>query len=199
MTEPTPGKAEVAQLIQIMRQVCPELQIRFKDEHWFWRRCPKRLRRAATTMFTTVWLSSRKRAESDHWGTFYTLAHEFVHVWDWVTKPFTFVLGYLMPQILGLLIPLALLPWPSPWRRRLEMRGYRMNMAIQYWRRGTITSGMKRWVRQAIRGPLYYWMVWRKEIAVEVVDRAEWEIKIGVVHRLHPVYKIVARLLGYIK
>jgi len=70
------------------------------------------------------------------------LTHEFVHVHDG-QKDKLFELKYLFPQILAplflallpfcwwlalVLFVICLLPWPAPWRKKYELRAYKMSL-----------------------------------------------------------------------
>jgi len=73
------------------------------------------------------------------------LMHEYVHLMDRKRLGWFFNILYLSPQIFALfalgafwnlwflLFLLFLLPWPSPGRTWIEMRGYRMTIAFFYW------------------------------------------------------------------
>jgi len=87
----------------------------------------------------------------------YVVPHELVHILDMKKRPWWVIL-YLMPQILGVFSLLSLfsffnewnllwlffllfiLPVPSYWRKKIEMRGYAMNMAVGEWENGSLSK-----------------------------------------------------------
>lgn len=78
------------------------------------------------------------------------------------------VLGVLSTGILGwwltgwkLLVLLGLVlvgPWPSPWRREYELRGYGMNVAVLQWRNGEVSKEFVDFCVREFTGPDYYYM-----------------------------------------
>lgn len=129
-----------------------------------------------TTIGRTVYFT--KRADIDgpapDWRT---LAHEGVHVADYVSRPVRFVLAYLFPQWLAVgalvaigavwslwfLIALAFLaalaPWPAPGRARLERRGYQMTIVCDLLAGENVESAAYHdWMIGHYTGSDYYWM-----------------------------------------
>jgi hypothetical protein len=102
-----------------------------------------------------------------------TLAHEFVHMWDFNNNKVFFSILYAMPQILGVFTLLALgafasklwlialvcllflLPLPAYWRMNYEFRGYVMDMAVKYWRENNFNDE-EIYVDQFINGNYYF-------------------------------------------
>ena len=60
--------------------------------------------------------------------------------------------------LLGLVFLVFLLPLPAVFRRELELRGYTMSLAINYWRHGSIQDSSIDWVVKAFTGWGYYRM-----------------------------------------
>ena len=142
-----------------------------------------------TTRYPRVYFPSRAWVEKNPRVATKVLLHEFVHLWDRQQERVWHVLGYGFPQILFLLffpifivalcIPgpalkwwvtgttgglalLSLIPWPAWFRRRTELRGYAMNIAINVWRYGSVVSGTLRWIERHFTGWEYYKMCWHK-------------------------------------
>lgn len=167
----------------------PKSEIRYKDEHWLWKRLPSRLRTSGTTLRNTIWMPTRD-------GNLEMLAHEYQHLVDWDTLgAIRFIITYCCPQILSIfwfffaLLALGfglylftiifiitgflfLSPWPSNGRAYLEMKGYIMTIYVlsasdqyTYWNRNFIVD--------ALRGWLYYKMVWTRWRASNLVLDAE--------------------------
>lgn len=115
-----------------------------------------------TTIGQTVYFSDRAKFETNPDAYFETLAHEYVHVFDYAKHPVLFTLKYLFPQLLALpsllfiafsviLIPLMifsiislwwmlllcplifLAPIPSPGRTEAELRGFGMSLKVRKW------------------------------------------------------------------
>ncbi len=164
----------------LCRRAIPKFEVRYKDSTWFHRflgRILPSYQRTTTTLFPYIYFSDRQFAASDEgWRT---LAHEYVHLLDAQKHPFWFYTRYFFPQCLALLAffafltPWALLslffalPWPSPTRSRIEQRGYAMDLAIDFWTKGSANKDLKEWILRNFTGWNYYRMepdverVWR--------------------------------------
>lgn len=142
------------------------------------------LTRYTTTRYPKVYFPSRKYVDQKPLFSFKILMHEYVHLFDRRELGWWFSIGYAMPQILGLLLVVVfvvlgfvltteqwwwallvgvpgvvcLAPVPAYWRMKFEMRGYAMNMAIDYWRYGSVQESTKEWVVGQFTGPMYYFM-----------------------------------------
>lgn len=102
-----------------------------------------------TTLFPKVYFVSEEKMRRNYVGSFRTLAHEYVHLYDQKQHPLWFPLSYLFPQVLAVFSLLALgaiwyfpliwcllflvflAPLPAPWRSKWEIRGYLMNLLIE--------------------------------------------------------------------
>lgn len=131
--------------------------------------------RFTTTIGKKVYFSQRFQSEWEHENKACVLAHELVHVEDYIERPIQFTLGYLFPQILALFALLAfggfcnlnylwfllcllfLLPIPSPGRATAEIRGYSVSMAIRKWLGQYPDYEYRRFFR-TFTGPNYYYM-----------------------------------------
>ena len=59
---------------------------------------------------------------------------------------------------------ILLLPWPSPWRVKSEMRGYAMSLAVAQWQSGSLQSAaLAELIRQNFTGSSYYFMSWSSQ------------------------------------
>lgn len=77
--------------------------------------------------------------------------------------------------LVGLVVALVpLVPWPSPWRTKWEMRGYGMNVALAQWMYGKFSERhLYNIVRQFV-GPNYLFMCWsRAKVVREMVRYSE--------------------------
>ena len=129
--------------------------------------------RMTTTIMDRIWFPSRERVRvwpSHYWRT---LCHELVHVVDYRDKGWWFMLSYMLPQALSLfallglvfqswwflLFLLFLAPLPAPWRKKAEMRGYAMSMAVDKWYyREDLSEGYRNDLIETFTGSGYYFM-----------------------------------------
>ena len=187
-------KSEI--ILQELREAgLPKLRIRNKDESWFWRMLPSAWRTCSvTTIGSTIWVPSAtwlRYASPVRLAC--TMAHEARHAEDW---GFRFLAAYLAPQafllaavvtiwaIVGGLFPLStsihlclgagllcsLAPWPSPWRRRAELRGYVTGAGVEIELTGKLSKATTDAIEAALTGPVYWWMVWDKDRARGMAD-----------------------------
>lgn len=106
-----------------------------------------------------------------------TIAHEYVHVWDFKRAPVRYALAYTFPRNLALLAPLGLIgliwtpwawlsllmllslaPWPSPGRVHYEGRAYEMSRLAATWETGRDVD--REIYRKYFTGLAYYFMSW---------------------------------------
>jgi hypothetical protein len=66
------------------KHIHPDIQIRFKNEHWFWRILPEEARKSWTTLGTVIWAPTRGHVEkpSNMTSLIAVLNHEFGHIVD---------------------------------------------------------------------------------------------------------------------
>lgn len=78
-----------------------------------------------TTLGKTVYFPTKEEYESDVAGSFKTLSHEYVHLWD-AKQSLWFNVSYAFPQLLSLvgLLAFGVLSWPHPWLLALPLAGY---------------------------------------------------------------------------
>lgn len=164
----------------------PGFTIKFKDENIIQRIigvlvalfCPGYMYSYTSTFGKTVYFPNRKFVTNDSKRAFKILAHEYVHILDRARAPIFFELLYMLPQLLAVFSILALLslvygPWfllfllallfllplPAYGRAALEMRGYGMNIAVNYWLHGTIYRETRNWIADRFTGWSYYKML----------------------------------------
>jgi len=191
-----------------MKESVPDFELKFKDESKFMKPLGKLLffnkkfmTGYITTIGKTVYWPNKEMFDSDPRRSFLTLAHEYVHVLDYVQKPVRFTLGYFFPQILaapallfvllspilvpliifGILSPYFLLslvtlaflaPIPSPGRKSAEMRGYGMSIKVNTWLHGGVNQSYIDWCANQFTGSAYFYM-WPFESNVKK-ELAEW-------------------------
>lgn len=166
-----------------------EVRIRYKTESRLMRILGKLMfwdsgfmTNVTTTLGFSVYFPSPDWVKADYRRAWQVLSHELVHVEDAEKQGLWFSLGYAMPQCLAVLSILALtgavwtlafllfaLPWPALWRKRSEMRGYGMTMAVEFWYRGSISETTKEGIAAVFTGPAYYFMwPFRKAVRAEL-------------------------------
>jgi hypothetical protein len=214
-----------------IKKHAPTYELRFKNESTFMKILGKILffnksfmTGAKTTIGTKIYWPSRAQYERDPKASFKTLAHEFVHVMDYIKSPVRFVLGYLFPQILAapavlfvllspILIPLLALgvlsPWvllvlltavflapmPSPGRKKAEMRGYGMSSKARVWLHGSVHPSQTEWYIEQFIGPSYYYMwPFKKSVQKELKGWAD-PFDVGCLNDSNPAYKEVYDLI----
>ena len=192
MTQVVMGEQLFDELVSAIRRRIPGFKIRYKNKS-IWQKIIGKLcffNRGYMTDYTstygdTVWYPSRKFLEESYKRAFKILAHEYVHLLDRKKYPIIFELFYVMPQVftllslfsilalffsdLFLLFSAALLfalPAPSLGRAVIEMRGYAMNIAINMWRHGSVTSETMTAILKEFTGLSYYRM-WPNKKDVE--------------------------------
>ena len=147
-----------------------------------------------TTRYPRVYFPSRAFVEESPNRATKILLHEFVHLWDRQNEGFMFVVRYALPQLLAMLNflfatiwllvvrepewaqwtfaglgfgvgVLCVLPLPSKSRSMIELRGYSMNVAANYWRYDTVQKATIEWIAGHFVGWEYYKMwPWRRDI-----------------------------------
>jgi hypothetical protein len=208
---------QLADLNSVIKGHIPKLQIRFKNEH-FWQKVVGILiwifnrgymKNYVTVFGANVYFPSKEHYESNPVMSFNILAHEFVHLLDSKKNPFWFKISYLFPQCLSvfalgafaafyslwflffLLFLICLAPWPAPFRKKIELRGYTMNIAVSYWRYGYFPK--TDWTVRALTKSEYYFTCWSKKHIVkqlkDIKKKVEAGAKFGTVGEA--VYKIL--------
>jgi len=137
--------------------------------------------RFTTTRYPRVYFPSREYVEASPMTATKILMHEFVHLWDRKQMGWWFSIGYMLPQALALVFivgaitcaiwqpwwvavisaacgVLCLLPLPAYWRMKFEMRGYTMNMLVNFYRYGFVRESTVEWITKQFTGSAYYFM-----------------------------------------
>ncbi len=182
-------KQKFDELAGRIKKQYPHSEIRYKEDYWYWRILPKKLRHSGITLNNTIWMPF-------HDNNYEMLAHEYQHLVDWNDiGVLNFLMMYTCPQILsvfwfffalmavifGLKIfaiitacigVLFLLPWPSKGRVYLEMKGYLMTLYVAALENKDM-YGYRNFVVDALKSWLYYKMVWTSRHASNLVFEAE--------------------------
>lgn len=142
-------------LAYIYSQKYPKFNIKFKDESRFMKFIgillffnKNFMTNYITTIGNTIYFPTQKTIEDDlTLNKLKVLSHELRHIHDsspWY-KAIFYNIGYLFPQILapfmllfcimywwlGLsLFVIMLLPWPAPFRKMIEIRGYSIDLLV---------------------------------------------------------------------
>lgn len=189
----------------IAKQI-PGFNIGYKNENFIskllgvlaWPFNRQYMTRFTTTRFPDVLFPNRAFVEKSPRSAWKILAHEYMHLWDRLNRGPLFNVDYALPQLLAVfafvallaiwlgpwglfgLVPLiALAPWPSPGRKNIELRGYKMSMAVNGWRYGDVRESTKEWIVEQFTSSSYYFMwPFAKSIAT-ALDDAELAIKNG--------------------
>ena len=145
--------------------------------------------RYITTIYPKVYVPKLPWAPDKPLGRLSILAHEYVHLKDRQRLGLLFNILYLSPQIFALLslgaiwnmwwllTLLFLLPLPSPGRAWLEMRGYRMTMAINWYVGGMETNTV--WIEDQFAKSNYYWMMPFRGLVASHIQKSLENIKSG--------------------
>ena len=186
-------------LVALIAAKVPGFEVRFKNESWSQRLIAKLvwifnrsyLTNYTTTLYPRVYFPNREFVEKDPTHAWKVLAHEYVHLFDNKARPLVFRVRYAMPQLLALLALgafgafwslwmlfflvalVAAAPWPSSGRTAIEMRGYTMSIAVDFWpRRVPVSTQTKMWVAQHFTGWDYYRMCPSQTKVLQKIDEA---------------------------
>lgn len=171
-------------MIGLCSSEVPSFSIKFKNEVWWMRLLGALLffnhsfmTEYITTIGTTVYFPTKESFLRSQESSAEVLAHELIHMVEAEeTGRVLFSLKYLFPQILSVLSLLsflafihpafllnliwlaAALPLPAYWRTQIEMNGYVMSLAVQYWRAHYMLETSFRSIASQFTGPAYYYM-----------------------------------------
>ena len=164
----------------------PNFKIKFKDESLGMKILGKVLffnksfmTDFITTIGDTVYFPSRQSYETRPKSSFFTLAHEYVHILDDKLMK-AYKLKYLLPQVLAILALLGVfnlkalfflvfgLPIPAYWRAKIEMRGYGMSVAVRKWANVVSDSFLNYSVEQFITANYYFMWPFKKAVQKEL-------------------------------
>ena len=124
--------------------------------------------RYITVIGNTVYIPTKDWIKEDAYRALSVFCHEWVHMKDNRRLGPFFKLLYLSPQIFSFLAVLGfwnplwflflicLLPVPSPTRSELEMRGYAVSMAVDWWL--LERNPNYEWYSKQFTSSAYYWM-----------------------------------------
>jgi hypothetical protein len=194
------------EIVSLATQMFPKFKIKYKDQDLWMKTlgiltkpfCPEFMTNYVTTWGYTVYFPSEKFITDNYTMAWKILCHELVHLTDYKNDPVGSTFSYICPQVYAvfafgavfsflfppasifLLALLALGPWPSHGRAFIEMRAYKMTMAINYWRYGSVSETTKSWlIDKVLLGWNYYRMCQSRDVAENLVAQAEKEIVDG--------------------
>lgn len=201
-------KAIFEELSQTIAKRIPGFEVGYKNENFVskllgalvWIFNQRYMSGYTTTRFPDVFFPTRKFVEGDWKRAWKILAHEYVHLFDRLTQGWWFNIRYALPQILavlalaalvtiwvgpfgllGLVPLLLLLPWPAPGRKNIELRGYMMSMAVNYWRYGSVKTATVEWIATQFTSSGYYFMWPFKQSILDSLWQAVDDIESGKV------------------
>lgn len=208
---------QMLEALQIkIKERVPSFEIRYKDQNWFMKLLGKLMffnknfmTKYITTIGNKVYWASKEKFEQNKLGSFLGLAHEYVHVMDYVAHPVRFVMGYLFPQILAafsvlsvlavispwfllfLLFLLALAPSPAPFRKWAEMRGFGMSVKGRAWLWGSVSEDQINGYAEQFTTSAYYFMwPFEKCIKKQLIEWADPH-NLNCLNDSNPAYKDV--------
>jgi hypothetical protein len=220
MAMPTPDDQILARLEILIKQDIPGYERLVKQDSKFMKFLnffvqifnKQFMTRYVTTMYPKVYFPRDRN--SDARGIWKVLAHEWYHLRS--AKRETNILHsflYGFPQWLTLLALLALLaiwfsnwwllclgwliclaPLPAYFRAQEEFEAYRMSMAINYWRYGSIQPNSLNWLARQFYGSNYYFMWPFKTAVLKRLLKEVEEIHKGAYDAISP-YKEVKELI----
>lgn len=86
-------------------------------------------------------------------------------------------------------------PWPSPWRRDYELRGYGMNIAILQWMYGEVAKDATTFYIREFTGPHYFYMCRNAAYLERAFEATRQQAKMGALQELPP-YGVVYDFLN---
>ncbi len=86
-------------------------------------------------------------------------------------------------------------PWPSPWRREYELRGYGMNVAISQWKNGGVPKEAVNFFIQQFTGPSYFYMCRDVAYLERTFEATRQQAQVGALQKIPP-YGIVYEFLS---
>lgn len=176
--------------------------------------CPGYYDRFISTFYPKVYWPSEEKYRESVTSSFYTLAHEYVHLCDGKENRFWFGFSYLMPHwfvflaflsllsiwfsnwwLMSLVSLIFVLPWPAYWRTKWEVRGYAMDMAIDLWRGGVVSEIEKEILVKHFTGWSYYKMWPFRKGITKKLEAMEQAIHSGDILLMSPAYKDVKAII----
>jgi hypothetical protein len=91
--------------------------------------------------------------------------------------------GWKLLCLLGLVV---LAPWPSAWRRDIELRGYSMNVAMLQWLDGKVSSERMNAIAGHFVGPVYFFMSWNRSSILRTLEATRQQAQVGALQRISP-------------
>lgn len=202
MSDPVKDTLRFGEAIDIIRRFVPQFEVRDKKDSWLQRLIGWFSRPFnpgyMTDFWTTFGFKSYKPAAIDEFSWLDVL-HEGKHAYraKRLTRPMFYFLYMfpisLVPIILSLgfwhwwlmlLAPLVLVPkLPDPFRNLMELEGYKVNLAIEYWMFGEemLSEENLAVYESFFEGKAYYYMMPFKSIVRKELARAASDVRTGKV------------------
>lgn len=159
----------------------PDLQIKYKDQSTLMKITgklmffnPDFMTNYVTTLGNTVYVPNEQYIQNSPLSFNDVFIHECTHMYDEKRLGFWYNLGYVFPQVLSLVVFIALvfftwklallalvlflLPWPAPWRAYFEKRAYFVQMYAGSQIYGDDPEQDSMRYAQWFRNGDYYWM-----------------------------------------
>lgn len=92
-------------------------------------------------------------------------------------------LAWVLFVMFAIFFLILMCPWPSYWRARHELRGYAMNIAVNYWRYGSIHQKTIDWIVERFIGWDYYRMWPYPERVEEWLDKVVFALEDGTISK----------------
>lgn len=93
-------------------------------------------------------------------------------------------------KALTLLGMIALAPWPAPWRRQSELRGYGMSVGVRQWLSGQVPADVAVGYTAQFTGPAYYYMCRDGVYIQRSLEATRQQAQQGALQRISP-YAVV--------
>ncbi len=100
--------------------------------------------------------------------------------------------GWKLLVMLGLVL---VGPWPSPWRRDYELRGYGMNIAIAQWMYGGVAKDFTAFCVTQFTGPNYFYMCRDTAYVERAFEATRQQAQMGALQKVPP-YGVVYDFLN---
>lgn len=111
------------------------------------------------------------------------------------TVALTWFLVAWWPLLALLAAVICLVPWPSPWRSKWELRGYTVNVAMATWMYGRYSQLFRDAIAEHFTGPNYYFMALGGGDRIkEALEKAHTDAESGTLQGLPP-YKVIHEFL----
>lgn len=100
--------------------------------------------------------------------------------------------GWKILSILGLVLAG---PWPAPWRREYEIRGYGMCIAVLQWRHGGVSKEALKSIVRQFTGPAHFYMCCDVTYLERMLEATRQQAQVGALQK-DPAYGVVFDFLS---